>query len=121
MYFMLLCIFAAGLLAALAFSRRMLSQDLPEEIVTLAMLHESDTLTQQLEALAAQLHWTDNELVRTVWLVDCSPDGALRQQCMAFCSAHGGFQYCRQAEVVKIFGKVSDFEKNDCNLTKKQV
>lgn len=120
-YFLLLCILALGLMTALALTRRMMSQELPDEIITIALLRQSETLSQQLEALAAQLQWTDSELVRTVWLVDCSPDGEMAQTCTAFCRSHGSFRYCRQSEFVKIFGKPSDLEKNNCNLLKKKV
>ncbi len=120
-YFILLCILAASLFAALAINRRLMSQDIPEEIITLAILHKTENLTSQLEALAAQLHWTDSELIRTVWLVDCSPDGSMQPECTAFCRSHSSFRYIRQSELVNTFGKMTDSEKNDCNLTKKRV
>ena len=47
--------------------------------------------------------------------------GSLEQGCTAFCRRHRGFCYCRLSELTKIFGSGAESEKNDCNLSKKQV
>lgn len=100
-WFVLLCVMMAGLLGLLAFRRRMIAQELPENIITLVLLQNGAQLESQLDALVSQVDWTDNELIRQVWLVDCSPDGALQAQCMALCQRKSSFRYCRLSEVVK--------------------
>ena len=95
--------------------------ELPEHMATLALLESQAQWERQCAALAAQLTWTDRDMVRTVWLVDATPDGSLEQGCTAFCRRHRGFCYCRLSELTKIFGSGAESEKNDCNLSKKQV
>lgn len=120
-WLVVLCVLAAMMLLALGLCRRLLSQELPEELAALALLHERDGLELYLDALAAQVLWTDSDLVQTVWLVDCTEDGCLELVCTDFCRTHSGFRYCRVSELVKIFGKMREAEKNDCISSKKHV
>ena len=106
------CLLAVTALAALGLCRRLFSHEL---------LESQAQWERQCAALAAQLTWTDRDMVRTVWLVDATPDGSLEQGCTAFCRRHRGFCYCRLSELTKIFGSGAESEKNDCNLSKKQV
>ena len=101
------CLLAVTALAALGLCRRLFSHELPEHMATLALLESQAQWERQCAALAAQLTWTDRDMVRTVWL--------------AFCRRHRGFCYCRLSELTKIFGSGAESEKNDCNLSKKQV
>ena len=107
------CLLAVTALAALGLCRRLFSHELPEHMATLALLESQAQWERQCAALAAQLTWTDRDMVRTVWLVDATPDGSLEQGCTAC--------YCRLSELTKIFGSGAESEKNDCNLSKKQV
>lgn len=120
-WLVILCTFAVTALLALGYCRRLLSHDLPEQIVTLALLESREELELHLDALAAQLTWTDRDLVQVIWLVDGTPDSCLEPICTAFCQQHSCFRYCRLSELVKIFGKMKEPEKNDCNSSKKQV
>lgn len=115
------CLLAVTALAALGLCRRLFSHELPEHMATLALLESQAQWERQCAALAAQLTWTDRDMVHTVWLVDATPDGSLEQGCTAFCRRHRGFCYCRLSELTKIFGSGAESEKNDCNLSKKQV
>ena len=105
------CLLAVTALAALGLCRRLFSHELPEHMATLALLESQAQWERQCAALAAQL----------TWLVDATPDGSLEQGCTAFCRRHRGFCYCRLSELTKIFGSGAESEKNDCNLSKKQV
>lgn len=60
-------------------------------------------------------------MVRTVWLVDATPGtGSLEQGCTAFADGQR-LLLMRLSELTKIFGSGAESEKNDCNLSKKQV
>lgn len=122
----LVCLLVFGLLtitalATLGLCRRLFSHELPRHMATLALLENPQQWETQCAALAAQLTWTDRDMVRTVWLVDATPDGSLEPACTAFCSRHKDFCYCRLSELTKIFGSGTDCEKSHCNLSKKQV
>lgn len=77
------CLLAVTALAALGLCRRLFSHELPEHMATLALLESQAQWERQCAALAAQLTWTDRDMVRTVWLVDATPDGSLEQGCTA--------------------------------------
>ena len=118
----LVCLLVFGLLAitalaALGLCRRLFSHELPRHMATLALLENPQQWETQCAALAAQLTWTDLDMVRTVWLVDATPDGSLEPACTAFCSRHKDFCYCRLSELTKIFGSGTDCEKSHCNLS----
>lgn len=113
----LVCLLVFGLLAitalaALGLCRRLFSHELPRHMATLALLENPQQWETQCAALAAQLTWTDRDMVRTVWLVDATPDGSLEPACTAFCSRHKDFCYCRLSELTKIFGSGTDCEKS---------
>lgn len=91
----LVCLLVFGLLAitalaALGLCRRLFSHELPRHMATLALLENPQQWETQCAALAAQLTWTDRDMVRTVWLVDATPDGSLEPACTAFCSLAQG-------------------------------
>lgn len=121
LWLVLLCLIAATVLAAMSLCRRMLSQDLPERMITAVVLDDLRDLGVQLRALAAQITWMDSAFTTTIWLVDATPDGSLRPICMAFCRRHPMFRYCRMTELEKILGNPEDDEKNDCNLSGNHV
>lgn len=120
-WLVVLCVLAVTMLLALGLCRRLLSQELPEEMAALALLYEKNGLEMRLDALAAQVMWTDSDLIQEIWLVDCTSDGCLEPVCTAFCRTHNSFRYCRVSELVKIFGKMKEAEKNDCISSKKHV
>ena len=68
------CLLAVTALAALGLCRRLFSHELPEHMATLALLESQAQWERQCAALAAQLTWTDRDMVRTVWLVDATPE-----------------------------------------------
>ena len=73
----LVCLLVFGLLAitalaALGLCRRLFSHELPRHMATLALLENPQQWETQCAALAAQLTWTDRDMVRTVWLVDAA-------------------------------------------------
>lgn len=121
LWLVLLCVVVAAVLATMSLCRRMLSQDLPDRLIAAAVLEDAQELGTRLRALAAQAVWMDSAFAKTIWLVDATPDGSLRPACLAFCRRHPMFQYCRLTDIEKIFGKRSEAEKNDCNLSGKHV
>ncbi len=120
-WLLVLCTLTAAMLLALSLCRRMLSHELSERLVTWVALEESQGLERRLEALASQIVWTDNLLMQKVWLVDCTEKGELAAECMEFCQKHKGFCYCHLSELVKIFVKMGEGEKNDCISSKNHV
>lgn len=112
---------AVTALAAVGLCRRLFSHELPEHMATLVLLEDPAKWEQQSAALAAQIVWTDRDMVRTVWLVDATPEHSLAQVCETFCRRHRDFHCCHLSEAAKIFGSFSESEKNHCNLSKKQV
>ena len=61
------CLLAVTALAALGLCRRLFSHELPEHMATLALLESQAQWERQCAALAAQLTWTDRDMVRTAW------------------------------------------------------
>lgn len=120
-WLLLLSGLAAGALLALALSRRMLSQELPEQTALLVVLHQPDRALPQLEALAAQMTWMDSTLLRQVWLVDGTADGALEPICSGFCRTHPAFHYCTSEQCAEFFGNMGKLEKKDCILSMNHV
>ena len=59
------CLLAVTALAALGLCRRLFSHELPEHMATLALLESQAQWERQCAALAAQLTWTDRDMVRT--------------------------------------------------------
>lgn len=120
-WLVVLCALTTAMLLALSLCRRMLSHEFSEQLVTWVALKESQGLERRLETLASQIVWTDNALMQKVWLVDCTAEGTLEAECMEFCRKHKAFCYCPLSELVKIFGKMGEAEKNDCISSKNHV
>lgn len=118
---LMFCLLFVTVLAAMGLCRRLFSHELPEHMITIALLEDPTKWEQQSTALAAQLVWTDRDMVRTVWLVDTTPEHSLQSVCEAFCKRHRDFRCCHLSEAAKIFGSFSESEKNHCILSKKQV
>lgn len=121
LWLVMLCAIAAAALAVLSLCRRMLTQELPDQLVSVAVLEDAEELDARLSALAAQAAWMDSAFLKTIWLVDATSDGSLKTVCQAFCRKHPAFRYCRLTDAEKIFGKINDPEKNNCNLSGKHV
>lgn len=67
----LVCLLVFGLLAitalaALGLCRRLFSHELPRRMATLALLENPQQWETQCAALAAQLTWTDRDMVRSL-------------------------------------------------------
>ena len=85
------CLLAVTALAALGLCRRLFSHELPEHMATLALLESQAQWERQCAALAAQLTWTDRDMVRTVWLVDATPDAAWNRAARHFADGTEAF------------------------------
>ncbi len=102
-WLVMLCAIAAATLFVRSLCRRMLSRELPDRLVSVAILEDAQALETRLDALAVQAAWTDSALVAAIWLVDVTPNGSLEAVCGAFCRTHPTFRYCRLTEIERIF------------------
>ncbi len=111
LWLLILCTLTAGALAILGICRRIQEHTLPERIVTWVALSEQAQLQAQLEALAAQVLWADCALLKTVWLVDATPEKRLLPDLQAFCRTHRGFRCCHMEELPQILEEIAPAQK----------
>ena len=121
LWLLILCTLTAGALAILGICRRMQEHTLPERIVTWVALSEQAQLQAQLEALAAQVLWADCALLKTVWLVDATPESVCCRICRHFAGHTGDFAAATWRSFRKSWRKLLRRKNKDCISSKKRV